>query len=83
VGVARLCVNCGKRWQQSRLRLCRTCERLLSADLRRVLERDCAWLEDERVAQIATERKVVVVRPSREIVVDGTVWEVMWDGAIR
>lgn len=76
-----LCVNCGLRWQQSaRLRLCRRCERTVSADMRNTQARERDRLEQQRQDAAARACAVPYTPPAtREIEVDGQTFTAVWD----
>lgn len=77
----RACQRCGWRWQQSKLRLCRTCERETGTDTRSIFQR-----ERDRMDRVATRverlRVVVVTPPSilRTVTIENRQYDVVWDG---
>lgn len=72
-----LCKGCRRRYRQGS-RFCRRCEQ----DVQTTLERDRQRLERQRAADQKLQRREVLPREPREIVVDGQVFEVKFDGSI-
>lgn len=79
--MVKLCVNCGARWQQSKLGLCRRCERKLGADLRNTQERERDAIERRRAEALNLERATYTPAAKREIRVGGQTFIVQWDGS--
>lgn len=75
---ARACVNHPKKYSQSKLWLCRECERA-AGDLQDTIAREAET--------VARRKRQVHVRPPefagwRELVIAGIVYQVVWDGSM-
>jgi predicted amidophosphoribosyltransferase len=76
-----LCNACQQRWSQSRLGLCRRCERETGADDRTLFERERETLERQRARRPAAAPAPVPAPQSLYVrQVDGVEFDVVWDG---
>lgn len=78
---SRMCVLCGERWAQSKLGLCRKCERATGADLRSTFERERDQVRAIEAATPKPKPAPVAMGPMREVTIDGRTYVVLWDGA--
>jgi len=82
------CINCGVRWSQSKLGLCRQCERSTAADLRSTIQRERDQVARRRRKLELLERvnaaNFAAWRASKQYdrVADGVEYTVVWHGAL-
>ncbi len=76
------CDHCGIRWPQSRLGLCRRCERTLGVDDRSIFERDQARRERAQARWESLYHAAPVNSSRRTVAVNGVEYEIIWDGSM-